>query len=172
MTMTHTKITHCRNGHSYTEANTYVRTNGTRACKECNRQRSRNRYRKFTPAQKAADHAARLQRRKDRPDGDRRRARYLLKTYGIAVEQYELMLEQQAGRCAICRNKPQKRRLHVDHDHKTGKIRGLLCLRCNHKGLSGFQDNIDIVENAYVYMERAEGRFGIPFAAELLEALQ
>lgn len=50
---------------------------------------------------------------------------------GIDAAAYELLLEAQAGHCALCPNKPKTRRLHVDHDHLTGRIRGLLCYRCN-----------------------------------------
>lgn len=61
----------------------------------------------------------------------RGRRHSLKKKYQITVEQYETMLQQQGGVCAICSAAPGKRRLHVDHDHATRKIRGLLCLRCN-----------------------------------------
>jgi len=50
---------------------------------------------------------------------------------GVSLEQYEEMLARQNGGCAICGNPPKTRRLDVDHDHRTGKIRGLLCHRCN-----------------------------------------
>lgn len=55
-----------------------------------------------------------------------RRARQLL-----SPDEYEALLEAQGGVCAICGNPPAKRRLSVDHDHATGKVRGLLCFRCN-----------------------------------------
>jgi hypothetical protein len=63
----------------------------------------------------------------------------LLRTFGITQEQYEEMFRRQNGRCGICqkRHKPYKngkgkvRNLSVDHDHETGKVRGLLCNRCN-----------------------------------------
>lgn len=50
---------------------------------------------------------------------------------GVSIEEYDRMLAAQGGGCAICHNPPKNRRLHVDHDHKTGKVRGLLCFRCN-----------------------------------------
>lgn len=57
---------------------------------------------------------------------------YRLKVkYGITVEQYDRMLKMQRGKCAICSRVPAKLRLSVDHDHKTGRVRGLLCWTCN-----------------------------------------
>ena len=62
-----------------------------------------------------------------------------IKRYGITVEQYDQMFEEQDGVCAIC-GKPQTMvhgksgvlmRLYIDHDHKTGRVRGLLCSSCN-----------------------------------------
>jgi Autographiviridae endonuclease VII len=53
------------------------------------------------------------------------------KQLGVTDDEYALLLEVQGGGCAICGAKPKTRRLHVDHDHKTGKVRGLLCHRCN-----------------------------------------
>ena len=51
--------------------------------------------------------------------------------YGVTPEQYKKLLEEQKGVCAICGKAPNKRRLYVDHDHVTGRIRGLLCPACN-----------------------------------------
>ena len=51
--------------------------------------------------------------------------------YGITFADYDAMLMKQDGRCAICRKPPKGRYLHVDHDHETGAVRGLLCARCN-----------------------------------------
>ena len=44
---------------------------------------------------------------------------------------YEALLDAQSGGCAVCGSTPKTRRLHVDHDHATGRVRGLLCYRCN-----------------------------------------
>jgi formate dehydrogenase maturation protein FdhE len=56
---------------------------------------------------------------------------HLRMKYGLEITEYKRMFRQQKGRCAIC-HKPQKSRwLAVDHDHKTGKVRSLLCTRCN-----------------------------------------
>lgn len=53
------------------------------------------------------------------------------KQLGVSDDEYARMLAAQGGGCAICGAKPKTRRLHVDHDHKTGRVRGLLCHRCN-----------------------------------------
>ncbi len=50
---------------------------------------------------------------------------------GVTDADYERLLSEQGGTCALCPTKPKTRRLHVDHDHATGKVRGLLCYRCN-----------------------------------------
>ena len=50
---------------------------------------------------------------------------------GVAGDDYARLLEAQGGGCAICGATPKTRRLHVDHDHATGMVRGLLCHRCN-----------------------------------------
>lgn len=56
---------------------------------------------------------------------------HLKRLYGVSKEQYEGMLSKQGGCCAICKRPPKRYRLAVDHDHKTGKVRGLLCSPCN-----------------------------------------
>lgn len=53
------------------------------------------------------------------------------KQLGIDDAEYERLLAAQGGHCALCPNRPKTRRLHVDHDHATGKVRGLLCYVCN-----------------------------------------
>lgn len=61
---------------------------------------------------------------------DRVRGYALKRRYGITLDQYRDLLKKQGGRCAVCRQL-KKRTLHVDHDHGTGEVRGLLCDHCN-----------------------------------------
>ena len=77
---------------------------------------------------------------------------YILKrTYGISLVDYKFLLDKQEGRCAICREKPGKRKLSVDHDHVTGNVRGLLCSKCNSFiGLAN--DEINKLNNAIRYL--------------------
>ena len=59
------------------------------------------------------------------------RRRYgLKKRYGLSITRYNEMFVAQFGLCAICKE-PSKTNLHVDHEHRTGHIRGLLCAFCN-----------------------------------------
>ena len=68
------------------------------------------------------------------------RDRCLRKNYNLSLKEYERLLGQQHGVCAICRQPQSRRNLCVDHCHKTGKIRGLLCDSCN-LVLGKFKDN-------------------------------
>lgn len=76
----------------------------------------------------------------------------LIKNYGITLEQFTLLYDRQNGCCAICNKKLATP--HVDHDHKTGMVRGLLCKPCN-QGIGFLGDNIDILNNAIQYIVRA-----------------
>jgi recombination endonuclease VII len=83
---------------------------------------------------------------------------YLQKKYKITLQEYNQMLERQKGVCAICQKKPGKgkksKRLAVDHSHKTGKVRGLLCLRCNHYVLGKSDENPITLRRAADYLEQ------------------
>lgn len=81
-------------------------------------------------------------------------ARTLRNAFGIDPAEYERLSDMQDGRCAICRTKPRSRRLAVDHDHKTGVIRGLLCSRCNHKVLGAANESSIMLRRAARYLDR------------------
>lgn len=79
---------------------------------------------------------------------------HLKRTYNLDFDKYLNMLESQNGVCAIC-GQPEKiknQTLSVDHDHKTGKVRGLLCRECNWS-LGGFKDDIEILYKAIEYLK-------------------
>jgi hypothetical protein len=78
------------------------------------------------------------------------------KRYGISDEDYEAMLLRQGGACGICRRKPGKRRLDVDHCHVTGQVRGLLCRKCN-SGIGFYGDDARLTREAAAYLEAALG---------------
>jgi len=73
-----------------------------------------------------------------------------IRAYGISPETYYQMLEAQGKRCAICKAESLKRAMNIDHDHKSGKVRGLLCDGCN---LSlGHIERKDFLEKALKYL--------------------
>jgi len=73
--------------------------------------------------------------------------------FGITTTEYQTLLERQDFRCLICGDTEsyQGHKLAVDHSHKTGKIRGLLCKGCN-MGLGNFKDSEILLNNAIVYL--------------------
>lgn len=86
------------------------------------------------------------------------RKHHLQATYGITSKEYENLLESQGRCCAICRKtSPYSTALHknllVDHDHTTGKIRGLLCHSCNTL-LARAKDSVDLLNQAAKYLVR------------------
>ncbi len=79
----------------------------------------------------------------------------LMKNYGITLDNYQEMYQQQQGKCACCGKHESefKRGLHVDHDHSTGHVRALLCTRCN-PGLGYFEDSVERLEMAITYLNK------------------
>lgn len=88
------------------------------------------------------------------PEGKRKSREYHLgKKYGLTQEQYDEMLAAQGGGCWICRRPPRPDiALHVDHDHETGRIRGLTCFRCNN-ALGDFNDDPALLARALDYLD-------------------
>lgn len=90
----------------------------------------------------------------NRPETSRRR--HLLVKYGISVSDWDEMFDRQGGRCAICQLPEEEvgGRLHVDHCHTTGSVRGLLCQGCN-TGIGKLREDPGIIRNAAAYVERS-----------------
>lgn len=77
---------------------------------------------------------------------------HVVRTYGLTKGQYKQLYEIQGGRCYICRKATGKtKRLPVDHNHKTGKVRGLLCGICN-QYLGWLEDNPDAWLRGFTYL--------------------
>jgi Recombination endonuclease VII len=74
---------------------------------------------------------------------------HLKRRYGIGAADFDELVRRQGAICAICgRENPE----HVDHDHDSGKVRGILCFNCN-GGLGQFSDNTERLSNAIEYLE-------------------
>jgi hypothetical protein len=106
-------------------------------CKECNNRRSRE--------------------SRERLHGGSRHY-HLKHRYGIGADDFDRMVAEQGRLCAICgRADPE----HVDHDHETGEVRGILCFNCN-GGLGQFRDDVDALRSAAAYLSAR-----VPEAREL-----
>jgi len=93
-------------------------------------------------------------------DAERSRRSRLMKLYGITIEEYDRMLENQKGCCAICDRDAAdfKTRLAVDHNHITGEIRGLLCSYCNHRIIGRHRDAA-LLRKMADYVDQGTGLF-------------
>lgn len=132
-------------------------------CRDCFRARAKARYplvreqaieRAKRWREENIDRFRETQRRnRSTPEGRRKQREYHLRsTFGITIERYEALLEAQGGACLICRAAPSANAaLHVDHDHETGEIRGLLCVNCN-QSLGQLRDDPDLLVRAVSYL--------------------
>lgn len=78
--------------------------------------------------------------------------------YGLGIEEFDRLLVEQSGCCAICQRQfmASPKEPAIDHCHSTGVVRGLLCQCCN-RGLGLFGDSADRMEDAINYLRRAGG---------------
>lgn len=87
----------------------------------------------------------------------RNAARSRRKRYGITASQFALIKGRQGEACAICLNPfLDKKDTHLDHCHKTGQIRGILCAKCN-TSIGRFNDDPEILSRAATYLKRPRG---------------
>jgi cytochrome c peroxidase len=122
-------------------------------CRACHNSMQREKY-SSSPLEKVK-RQIRAGRRKDRDPLVQRRAE-LKRLYGITLEDYADMFSKQNGVCAICKEEcTTKKSLSVDHSHKTGKVRGLLCNGCN-TSLGRFKDDVVVLKAAIKYLEDNE----------------
>jgi hypothetical protein len=105
-------------------------------CKEC-----QNKYSKKYQQENKENHTK-----------NARKSRFKIK-YNISLEEYDKLAISQNNKCAICgiSREEHGKNLYVDHCHKTGKVRGLLCISCNH-AIGMFKENIDTMLNAILYL--------------------
>jgi hypothetical protein len=123
-------------------------------CKACKSACERKRHEDPVLRQRRIDRSNAWSRANpERESATRRRKR--LSRYGLTVAEYDALNKAQGGVCAICKlpalNLPN---LPVDHDHTTGRVRGLLCVGCN-RGLGMFKDDVRLLLNAAKYLGHA-----------------
>lgn len=118
-------------------------------CKECQKIRSKDTY--TNNLDRSLTYAKNY--RKNNPEKFRNGR--IKSLYGISSEEYNLLLNKQNDSCAICKIHVSeiKGSFNIDHNHSTGKVRGLLCHKCN-KGLGLFLDKPEIISKAVDYLRK------------------
>jgi hypothetical protein len=113
-----------------------------------------DKVREYARAHYRRNRAAILAKHKKRRDTfpDMKRNDQYKCLYGITVEQYEALMAQQCGRCKLCEQPPKAKRLHVDHDHSTGVVRGLLCAACNASLVGRLENNPGLYQKIGDYL--------------------
>lgn len=113
----------------------------------------RKRWRERNP-QLARDNAKRW--RDENPDRYRVSSREnWLKRYGLNAASYSAIWKEQVERCACCLSTESTNRWHIDHEHSTGRIRGIICGKCN-TGIGLLGDSVEGVERALAYLRRSK----------------
>jgi hypothetical protein len=141
----------------------------TKICRVCGIRKNFNEYFKSKNKKdgigyrcKPCDNLAKKQWMTNNPEKCRKgqRREVLKRKYGLTENDYLTMLDKQKGVCAICNATESSNKtsgnwasLAVDHCHTTGKIRGLLCNRCN-RSLGFFEDSLDLLLKAMIYLSR------------------
>lgn len=131
-------------------------------CRNCEAKRSaewmkKNPFRDYSDEQKQKryEYAARWREKNKDKIKQYSRKSDLKRRFELSLEDYNKMLEEQDGGCIICgkTKEENKQNLSVDHDHESGKIRGLLCDTCN-RGLGYFKDDPELIINAAKYLKK------------------
>jgi len=135
-------------------------------CKICGRQNQKFYRTAKSRCVKCLKEYQRKYRNRPQPHGLTKDKKYMLKKrYGLTVEQFGAMIASQDGRCAACGLDPStvarstRRILHVDHCHKTGRVRGLLCNGCN-RALGLLNESAASAEGLIRYIKECCGNAG------------
>lgn len=97
------------------------------------------------------------QNEKNRYNTEERRNKKLQQRYGLTIEDYEKILKKQNGGCWICGKTSNQgpRKLNIDHNHTTGKVRGILCYKCN-GAIGMFDESLEFLQRAIKYLKKNE----------------
>jgi len=137
--------TRCIKGHLLDGDNLRISKSNKRVCRTCEKLRQQS------------DKSKATKRKYGKDKKDRIKDLYLKRAFNISIEEYNKLFENQNGCCAIC-NKHQtefKKSFAVDHCHKTIKVRGLLCSKCN-IGIGQFNDNEELLRKAIEYIKNTK----------------
>ena len=117
---------------------------GVKRCSECRATKALNEFHKHRTQPDGLNTYCKDCRRRQNAEN------HLRRTYGLSVRDLAALVESQGGTCAICETRPAE---HVDHDHVTGRVRGVLCFPCN-VALGHLKDDVALFRKAIGYLER------------------
>lgn len=129
-------------------------------CKDCTRVKQAE-WRKANPEKarsymkkyRESERGRRARQARTERDREANRWGHIQRRYGLTQDDYTRMYEEQGSRCPLCLEEQEI--LYVDHCHQTGRVRGLVCDRCN-RALGALRDDADIAERAAAYLRRAK----------------
>lgn len=124
-------------------------------CKKCHRETTYRNRKAPAAREKFRDYVKKW--REENPDKIRaQHHRQKIKRYGLTLNEYKALLETCSGKCWICGDRPEDpRNFHIDHNHETNEVRGLLCIGCN-VGLGAFRDDPSLLSRAIDYLSRSK----------------
>lgn len=134
----------CQKKHDWSSSGQSLRYVSNHGCVSCVRDDAARWMQQNPAAAKVIYTKSRVARKEAERQGHR------LRKYGVTPSAYNVLVSKQDGRCAVCGSRPKS--LCVDHDHKTGRVRGLLCHRCN-QGIGLFLDDTSLLGQAVVYLQ-------------------
>lgn len=160
----------CLKNHLFTEDNTYLSKENRRHCKTCRRERMRLKRKDNVRVGRGINNSSKTHCKKgheftEANTGNWKNKRVCkacaklnadwqrLRKYGLDKDSYEELLKKQKNQCVICEREFTVTP-HIDHDHETGKVRGLLCYPCN-SGLGQFEDDIGRLKRAIKYLKQS-----------------
>lgn len=135
-----------------------IEARGTMACRKCGREQPLDQFRPTKlPRRRRVCRDCRLKRAAELTrlkQADRRAAyqRYRCKQFGITPEDYDRMLEEQQGLCAICRRPLGRKGQTIDHCHRTGRVRGIVHSQCN-LVIGNAREDIEVLRGAIAYLK-------------------
>jgi len=128
------------------------RYNQTSKGKSYNQEHSKAWYEKHKNDPGFKEHRAEILKKYKKTHPEQQKIWWLKKKYGLTLAEYNQIHERQQGACAICLKSLLPGLTHVDHDHNTGRVRGLLCRRCN-RAIGLLYDDLLILRHAIEYLE-------------------
>ena len=120
-------------------------------CLECYRAYNRDRHRAKRESGWSPKAPSKPKKQYPYTKSPKDRRKDTLARHGLSLEDFENLQQYQGGKCGVCKESPLGKHLFVDHCHKSGAVRGLLCQKCN-SGIGFLNDSVDLLLSAVEYL--------------------